>query len=191
MRRQKGNPLAVARRGVWLLWVVLAAVGCHKKVKIEFERPPAVASVPEPEPAEPDPTATEPSPPDTSPKPTQETPEKEEPPPVPAPKPRPAPPPEPVPSPEPPEPSLAQGDDSPESRSIMEKLTRAEGMLSTLRKRALTREQREQVAAAQAFVDQARKAHAERDYRRAAVLVDKGLLLAEDVLKSTPTRRQR
>jgi len=54
-----------------------------------------------------------------------------------------------------------------------------------LRNRPLTVEQREQVEAAQAFVVQARTALDQGDVLRAAVLGDKGFLLAEDVERAS------
>ena len=159
--------------------------GCHKNAKAEFERPPAVTKIPEPaektsEEKDLDLDALEKSP----------EPKEESPPATVEPAPKPIRPPEPSPLPEPPppepsEPRLTINEDSPAARSIVEKLTRAEAILSTLQTRSLTKEQREQLAASRAFVTQARKAYAEKDYRRAAVLADKGLILAEDVRSST------
>jgi hypothetical protein len=177
--------LAKALAGASCLVVTAALSGCQKKVKAEFERPPAVTNIPD----NPESTSEEPdkdlealekaSEPVEAP-----TPVAEEPAPQPVPRPRATPPPEPPP-PEPAEPRLTINEDSQEARSIVEKLTRAEAILSTLEKRPLTKEQREQLGAARAFVIQARKAYSEKDYRRAAVLADKGLILAEDVRSST------
>ena len=159
--------------------------GCHKNAKAEFGRPPAVTKIPEPAENTSDETdldleaLEEQSEPQEKAAPAMETPA-----PKPIREPRPAPPPDP-PLPEPAEPRLTINEDSPEARSIVEKLTRAEAILSTLQKRSLTKEQQEQLAASRAFVTQARKAYAEKDYRRAAVLADKGLILAEDVRSST------
>lgn len=154
-------------------------------MKAEFERPPAVTTIPDP----PENTTEEPdkdlealekaSEPEEAPAPVSEKPS-----PKPVQKPRAAPLPEPPP-PEPAEPRLTTHEDSLEARSIVEKLTRAEAILSTLENRTLTKKQREQLGAARAFVTQARRAYSEKDYRRAAVLADKGLILAEDVRNST------
>ncbi len=167
------------------LAVLASLSGCHKKVKAEFERPPAVIIVPEPRES----TSEEPDKDlevlQKAPEPEEEPiPVSEEPAPKPVQRPKATPPPEPPP-PEPAEPRLTANEDSPEARSIVEKLTRAEAILSTLQNRPLTKKQSEQLAAAQAFVIQARKAYAEKDYRRAAVLAEKGLILAEDVRSST------
>jgi hypothetical protein len=60
-----------------------------------------------------------------------------------------------------------------------------EAILSSLEDRSLNTQQREQAAAARAFVAQARKALEEGDFRRASVLADKGLILAQDVRDSS------
>lgn len=163
--------------------------GCHKNAKAEFERPPAVSKIPEPAEDTSDETDLDLEALEEQPEPKEQSaPAMETPAPKPIREPRPAPPPEPPP-PEPAEPRLTINEDSPEARSIVEKLTRAEAILSTLQKRSLTKEQQEQLAASRAFVTQARKAYAEKDYRRAAVLADKGLILAEDVRSSTGDAR--
>jgi len=69
--------------------------------------------------------------------------------------------------------------------SIAVKLRRTTDLFSVLRSRSLTVKQREQVEAAQAFVAQARTALDEGDVVRAAVLGDKGFLLAEDVERAS------
>ncbi len=162
------------------------ATGCSKRVKAEFERPPASASIPE---AIPDVAETEPEVQTTA---VQEdavaaeaTPPVEEPPPPPRARPRPAPPPDPTPSP-PPKPQLpADQRDSEERATISNKLDRTVDLFSVLRNRPLTVQQREQFEAAQAFVAQARGALEGGDVVRANVLGDKGFLLAEDVERAS------
>jgi hypothetical protein len=172
--------------GALFLAVAGLTSGCHKKPKVEFERPPAVSTIPEtPEPSEepiPAETETPPAEPETieEPPPTEE----EAPPPRPVRRRNPTPPPEPQAPPDPPEPRLADGSDSPEVRSIQNKLARTVAILNIVEKQSLTKEQKEQAASARAFVDQAREALQKGDHRRAAVLADKGLILAEDVRES-------
>jgi hypothetical protein len=167
-------------------------LGCHKKPKVEFDRPPAVSTVPEtPEiPAEPAPQEDEIL--DALPEAVDEPApvEEEEPPPKPVRRRRPAPPPEPPPTPDPHEPRLTEGSDSPEVRSIRNKLARADAILNILGRQSLTAVQREQASQARAFVNQAREALQDGDYRRAAVLADKGLILAEDVRESSLANRK-
>jgi hypothetical protein len=174
---------------VFLLAVLALFAGCNKKVKAEFERPPAVAAIPEPTDPPTEPSREEIESPEINPEPSDEPVKKEEesPPPRPVPRRRPAPPPEPPP-PDPREPRLTDAD-SPEVLSISDKLTRTEVILAVLRRRSLTAEQREQAATARTFVNQARRALEDGDYRRAAVLADKGLILAEDVRDSSRTGR--
>ena len=57
--------------------------------------------------------------------------------------------------------------------------------MSSLSARALSDSQRQQFAAARGFVAQAQRALDEGDERRAIVLIDKGLILAEDVERSS------
>ncbi|MGH9462579.1 MAG: hypothetical protein ACRD1X_15295 [Vicinamibacteria bacterium] len=161
--------------------------GCHKNATVVFHRPPASASVPEtpPEAAETEPevksaaieqetVAEEP------PRPTEET----QPPREPSP-PTPTPPPDPEPAP-PPRPELpGNHPNADDVETIAVKLQRTTGLFSVLRSRSLTVKQREQVEAAQAFVAQARTALDEGDVLRAAVLGDKGFLLAEDVERAS------
>jgi len=166
--------------------LLLQVTGCAKEVKAEFPRPPATASLPvaeeepenlppleipeEPEVEEPvatdDPTGQEPEKPATA---------QRRPPP-------PAPPTDPAEGPAPPEPpstALAgAGEVDPELAS---KLDRASTLLRSISRRNLTTEQADQLVAARGFVVQARQALAEGDPRRALVLIDKGLILAEDV----------
>ncbi len=61
------------------------------------------------------------------------------------------------------------------------KLDRARSLLRSISRRNLTSVQADQLVAARGFVTQARQALAEGDPRRALVLIDKGLILAEDV----------
>lgn len=172
---------------VCLLLLLFPLAGCGKKAKAEFGRPAAVSTEPpleEPPPETPD---TEPESSEIAPEPEEvpPPPEEEKPPPrrVRAPKPEPLP--EPEPPPDPPEPSLTSSTDSPEARPILEKLARTEDILSSLRRRPLTTEQQKQAANARAFVSQAKQALEEGDYRRASVLADKGIILAEDLRDST------
>jgi outer membrane biosynthesis protein TonB len=174
-----------------LILAVSGLTGCHKKPKVEFERPPAVASIPE-TPANPEvPSTDETKEPDSQPEPVVEpTPtEAESPPPKPVRRRKPLPPPEPQPPPDPHEPRLTEGSDSPEVRSIRNKLARTVAILNIVEKQLLTKEQIEQAASARAFVNQAQEALEEGDYRRAAVLADKGLILAQDVRESARAKR--
>ena len=163
------------------------ATGCHKDPVVEFNRPPASASVPEtpPEVVEvelPDQTAEVEKDPEKEPEePVAET----QPAPRPA-RPAPTPPPDPEPTP-PPRPQLPAGSqpDAEQAQNIAVKLQRTTDLFDVLRERRLTVEQREQVEAAQAFVVQARSALDEGDVVRAAVLGDKGYLLAEDVERAS------
>lgn len=157
--------------------------GCHKRPKAEFDRPPAVSTIPESPAIPEEPIPEEDETPHARPEPVDEpTPTEEEtPPPKPVRRRRSAPPPEPPPPPDPHEPRLTEGSDSPEVRSIRNKLAHADAILNILERQSLTIEQREQAASARVFVNQAREALQEGDYRRASVLADKGLILAEDV----------
>jgi hypothetical protein len=161
------------------LW---AGAGCAKEVKAEFPRPPATAApVSEDEleelpltPAPEEPVATEPIESGTE---IEEEPEE---PPDPAPRPRvPPPTPEETAPEEPPSTTLAGSTEvDPELAS---KLERASSLVRSISRRILTPVQAEQLIAARGFVAQARQALAEGDPRRAVVLIDKGLILAEDV----------
>ena len=68
---------------------------------------------------------------------------------------------------------------------LLTKLERARSLLSSLSTRELSDSERQQFAAARGFVAQAQRALDEGDERRALVLLDKGLILAEDVERST------
>jgi len=170
-----------------VLAMCLPFAACHKDPEFEFPRPPASASVPEstPEVAEAEPeamsaavendTASE----ETQP-PVEETPPARRPT-----RPAPTPPPEPEPPP-PPRPELPGSQPNAEdAQSIAVKLRRTNDLFSVLRTRPLTADQQAQVEAAQAFVAQAKTALDEGDVVRAAVLGDKGFLLAEDVERAS------
>jgi hypothetical protein len=167
------------------------ASGCAKEVKAEFPRPPATASIAEPDEDEPLPVAEE-SPSDEpdatdeaepapvaeipTPPPAAEPPVRRPPPSVPAKPP-------PTESEQPPSTQLSGSDlVDPE---VLAKMRRAGTLLGSVESRMLSTEQREQVTAAKAFVAQARDASAEGDERRALVLIDKALILAEDVERSS------
>lgn len=163
--------------------LLVSAAGCAKEVKAEFPRPPATASQPvrkdEPEelaqtPVPEEPVETEPiestieveeelaEPPDVAPVPREQAPPTEEEPPE-----------------EPPSTALAgSGEVDPE---LAGKLERASTLLRAISRRYLTSVQADQLIAARGFVAQARQALVEGDPRRALVLIDKGLILAEDV----------
>jgi hypothetical protein len=165
--------------------------GCGKKAKAEFNRPPAVSTEPPPEEPPPELPDTEPESSEIAPEPEEEPPplEEDKPPPRRVPTRKPEPPPEPEPPPDPPEPRLTSSTDSPEARPILEKLARTEDILSSLGRRTLTTEQQKQAANARAFVSQAKQALDDGDFRRAAVLADKGIILAEDLRDSTRNPR--
>jgi len=160
------------------LW---AGAGCAKEVKAEFPRPPATAapvSEDEPEelpltPAPEEPVLTEPVESST------EIEEELHKPPDPAPRPR-VPPPSPGETPEGP-PSTTLAGSTEVDPELASKLERASSLLRSISRRILTPVQAEQLIAARGFVAQARQALAEGDPRRALVLIDKGLILAEDV----------
>lgn len=163
--------------------LLLSAAGCAKDVKAEFPRPPATATLPPPKdepvelpetPVPEEPVVTEPvesgseveeepeEKPDVAPPPREQVPSTEEEPPE-----------------EPPSTTLAgSGEVDPELAS---KLERASSLLREISRRYLTSDQADQLIAARGFVAQAREALAEGDPRRALVLIDKGLILAEDV----------
>ncbi len=65
------------------------------------------------------------------------------------------------------------------------KLERAGSLMGTLSTRKLSDSQRQQFASARGFVAQARRALNDGDERRALFLIDKGLILAVDVERST------
>ncbi len=172
--------LSVPASGLSLL--LLCAAGCGKEVKADFPRPPATATLPPP--------AERPEKPEA---PVAEEPEAEEPvldeseveeqaeelPDVPARPPEPAPPLEEEPPEVPSSTTLAGGGEvDPE---LAGKLERASSLLQSVSQRSLTSNQADQLVAARGFVAQARQALAEGDPRRALVLIDKGLILAEDV----------
>ena len=167
-----------------LLFGILSASGCSKEVKAEFPRPPATAAIPPSQESEPTPeppaevVADSESSPEPEPEPKVDEPEPEPP--------KPSPPPvavEPVqePPPEPPSTQLASAVDGAVDPEVQMKLEQAGSLLSSVGGRELSQGQREQVAAARGFVAQAQRALDKGDERRALVLVDKGLILAEDV----------
>lgn len=173
---------------VWLL-----STGCSKEVKADFPRPPATASMgstadePSPEPLElpePEPVEVE-LPPEPS---AQETPEPEamaKTPPEPAAS-RPEPTPEVAePAPTPPSTQLAGGEAGGGNPALLSKLRRASSLLSSIEHRQLSPPQEEQFMAARGFVAQARKAFNDGDDKRALILIDKGLILAEDVERTS------
>jgi len=161
--------------------------GCTRRVKADFPRPPVTASTPDPVAPEAAPTG-ETSPVLAEAEPTENgdpPPQVVEPPPEPTPVPvRPAPSkPAPEPPPEPPSTQLAGGGDrNPEWTS---KIDRAGDLLGSVAGRPLSESQRSQIMAARGFVAQARRAFDEGDERRALVLVDKGLILVEDVERAS------
>lgn len=151
---------------------------------------PATASVVPPEPTEPEPPAAEPEsepPPEVVDAETVVEPVDPEPPSEPA---RRAPRRPPLSEPEPKEPDepppstqLSGADEA--SPELVSKLQRAGSLLSSVGDRELSISQKEQLVAARSFVSQARQALADGDERRALVLIDKGLILAEDVERTS------
>ncbi len=165
-----------------LVALLAFSFGCRKKIKADFERPPAASVVTEPEPVSEGPE--EPEALEVVVDPTEESAVPEEAPPPARPVRRrrpPEPPPPPPPPEEPPSPRLTSEPLTAEIGAIRDTLALTEAILSSLDQAALTAKQREQAAAARAFVTQARRALEEGDYRRASVLADKGIILAEDV----------
>jgi hypothetical protein len=159
--------------------------GCHKEVKADFPRPPATATMappaPQDPPAKPEPVLEEPAPPpepDSGETPANPAPSSTE-----TPRPRPKRPPEAAvePPPAPPSTQLADTGKSDLDPELAKKLERASFLLGSVSGRTLTPELTEQLTASRAFVAQARQALAEGDERRALILIDKGLILAEDV----------
>jgi hypothetical protein len=160
---------------------LLSAADCAKQVKAEFPRPPATASLPvhqdEPEELRETPVPEEPVVTQPVESPTEVEEDLEEPTDL-APPQEQAPPTEEPPE-EPPSTTLAgSGEVDPE---LAGKLERASSLLQAINRRNLTSVQADQLIAAREFVAQARQALAEGDPRRALVLIDKGLILAEDV----------
>ncbi len=169
-----------------LLFGILAASGCSKQVKAEFPRPPATAAIPPSQESEPSPEPPAEvlvdSEPEPEPEPVIDEPEPE--PPKPSPPPVAAEPVEETPL-EPPSTQLASAVDGAVDPEVHSKLEQAGSLLSSVGGRELSQGQREQVAAARGFVTQAQRALDEGDERRALVLIDKGLILAEDVERTT------
>jgi hypothetical protein len=166
-----------------LLSLLLLAAGCSKEVKADFPRPPATATLPppqeEPEPGLPAPAPEEPIVVVPLDDPSEGEEEVEE-----TPKARP-------PVREPATPAEEETPEDPPSTTLSgatevdpelaSKLERARSLLRSISRRNLTSVQADQLVAARGFVTQARQALAEGDPRRALVLIDKGLILAEDV----------
>lgn len=171
-----------------LLFGLLSASGCSKEVKAEFPRPPATAALPPERESAPPPEPVSEVVVDSAPAPAPEPkPAVDEPEPDP-----PKPPPPPVAAePEaetPPEPlstQLAGGGDEEVDPEVVSKLEEAGTLLGSVGGRDLSQGQREQVAAARGFISQARRALDDGDERRALVLVDKGLILAQDVERTS------
>ena len=163
--------------------LLLTAAGCTKEVKADFPRPPATATLPppleEPQAVPPAPAPEEPIEVEPIEEESEGEDELEKTPPASRRTREPvAPVPEETPE-EPPSTTLAgSADIDPE---LAAKLERARSLLRTVSRRNLTSVQADQLVAARGFVTQARQALAEGDPRRALVLIDKGLILADDV----------
>ncbi|TDI34570.1 MAG: hypothetical protein E2P02_29675 [Acidobacteria bacterium] len=97
----------------------------------------------------------------------------------------PAPPPPEPPDPAPEPPARERAGSERLDPELSAKLERASSLMSALRARELSDRQRQQFSAARGFVAQAQRALDEGDVRRAVFLIDKGLILAEDVERST------
>ena len=82
-------------------------------------------------------------------------------------------------------PSTQLSGSDPVDPEVLAKLRQAISLLGSVQGRKLSNEQHEQVTAARSFVTQARQASAEGDERRALVLIDKAVILAEDVESSS------
>ena len=162
--------------------LLLDAAGCAKEVKAEFPRPPATATLPapeeEPESPPPAPVPEEPEVVEPVESVSGAEEEAEKPPNGPRRSPQPVPSTEEEQPEEPPSTTLAGAGEVPELAS---KFERASFLLRSISRRNLTSVQADQLIAARGFVAQARQALAEGDPRRALVLIDKGLILAEDV----------
>jgi hypothetical protein len=169
--------------GLCLSLSLVSAAGCAKEVKAEFPRPPATASIPFPKdeteehpetPVPEEPVVTDPV--ESA---TEVEEELDEPPDVARPPREQAPPTEEEPPDEPPSTTLVGSGEVDDE--LAGKLERASTLLLAINRRNLTSVQADQLIAARGFVAQARQALAEGDPRRALVLIDKGLILAEDV----------
>lgn len=189
-----GNPFFVLVLLAALpLWVL--QTGCSKEVKADFPRPPATAAagaaseepepeetpvaLPEPETVEielpPERSGEDPPEPEAMAKSPSE-PENRRP--VAAPEVSP-------PEPAPPSTQLGGAPSNGGSSALVSKLRRASSLLSSIERRELSPPQEEQFLAARGFVAQARKAFNDGDEKRALILIDKGLILAEDVERTT------
>lgn len=185
VRRENWSSTAV---GVCLgAWVLASAPGCARRVRAEFPRPPVTASIPAIDANEPSSAPEEPAPIDveeTSETEAPEIPAEVEPAPPQAPAVSVAPsPPEQEPEPEPRSTQLSGS--RPGDPELATKLDRAGSLLGSVSTRPLSDRQRSQIVAARGFVSQARRALDEGDERRALVLIDKGLILVEDVERAS------
>jgi len=163
--------------------LLLTASGCTKEVKADFPRPPATATLPpppeEPQVIPPAPAPEEPIEAEPIEEESQGEDELAKTPPVSR---RTREPVAPVPEETPEEPlSTTLAGSTEIDPELAAKLERARSLLRTVSRRNLTSVQADQLVAARGFVTQARQALAEGDPRRALVLIDKGLILAEDV----------
>lgn len=189
MRRAMGFTDEVRAAVLCLVLAMLTpgATGCARRAKADFRRPPATASTPQ----APEPMPEPPADPPVVEEPLTVDDIEVEPAPEPSVDAEPAPPPptqaspSPAPEPGPPAPAPHLADPQATNPEISSKLAQAGSLLNTIGARDLSSEQGSQVEAAKAFVAQAREAFAEGDERRALVLVDKGLLLAEDVERAS------
>ncbi len=175
-------------RSVLLLIGLSVLAGCWRRTRADFPRPPAAAATPagedRPEPEAPEETRraeepvleVEPEPPVEEPEPRPDEGPKSAPP---------APPPPEPPNQAPEPPSRERVGNEGLDPELLTKLERASSLMSSLSARELSDSQRQQFAAARGFVAQAQRALDEGDERRAIVLIDKGLILAEDVERSS------
>lgn len=172
---------------IGLLLAVAALAGCSRGVKADFPRPPVTAAHPATASAETDTTEedTVVAPPEQAaatvePEPAPPPPEHEAPPPPTRPPPEPPAEPEPV-----EEPSIELAGSPSVDPEVERKLDRAASVLASVARRSLTGDQRLQLSSARGFVAQAERALEDGDARRALVLVDKGLILLDDVDRSS------
>ena len=168
----------------------IALSSCSKEIKAEFPRPPATASTPAVEEPTGLPDAESSSPEPVVAEEMELEPVVKTPPPkatVESPVPRPA-------STVSAKPSTLDAEErsstqlsgsNPVDPEMLVKLRQAISLLGSVQGRKLSNEQHEQVTAARSFVTQARQASSEGDERRALVLIDKAVILAEDVESSS------
>lgn len=198
MRRVSTKPILPVSAGLLAL-ILLLAPGCKKQPAVVVpdleEALIEQTSDPEGEMSEESPTV-EPeelgtSPADTPEEAVVETPEQPEAPATERPaKSKPAPPPARPAEPEPAEeetakPRLFADRDTPGKVELQEKLAAAEELLDRLERRSLSDEQAELVVAGEAFVHQAQEAFSLDDLDRTAILLEKALILLEDVEQSS------